>query len=279
MLEVIDLEVESYQESAIRMSLFIDSSGKSQSDIARITGLAPATLSRIAKGKQVMGKNVIDTIVKHFDVNAQWLETGEGEMGSAKERAPHHLSWKADTLNEASPVDLVDETEVSYNSKGIEFRELENGMVLMTITLVPEFAYASYPHGWRDPEYLVELPKYSIVLPRREQGFFRAFEVRGDSMDDGTKYSISHGDVAIGRRIEPDLWNQKLYNNGGTDFIIVTHDGVICKRIIGHDIPQGVITCASRNPNKTEFPNFPIRLSEVYELYKIRKVDRDWNHR
>lgn len=181
--------------------------------------------------------------------------------------------------DEATPIKFIDETDVAISKNGMEFRDLDNGMVLMTMTLVPEFAYASYPHGWRDPEYLVELPKYSIVLPKREQGFFRAFEVRGDSMDDGSKYSISHGDVAVGRLIDSDLWDQKLYTNGGTDYIIVTHDGVICKRITGHDIKEGIINCASRNPNKSEFPNFPIRLSEIYELYKIRKIDRDWNHR
>ncbi|UHG92532.1 S24 family peptidase [Spirosoma oryzicola] len=161
----------------------------------------------------------------------------------------------------------------------MEFRDLDNGMVLMTIPLVDEFAYASYPHGWKDPEYLVELPKYSIVLPKRERGVFRAFEVRGDSMNDGTVYSICYGDVAIGRMIEPDYWDVKLYNNGGTDYIIVTHDGVVIKRITKHDTKEGIITCSSINPDKVEYPDYDVRLTEVYELYKIRKVDRDWSRR
>ncbi len=180
---------------------------------------------------------------------------------------------------EAIPLNFVDETEVDLNSSGMEFRDLSNGMVLMTMPLVDEFAYASYPSGWRDKEFVVELPRYSIVLPKRESGFYRAFEVRGDSMDDGSINSICFGDIAVGRLVDSEFWNHRLFTNGGTDYIIVTTDGIIVKRIIRHDIKDGVITCSSINPNKKEFPDFDIQLANVYELYKIRKVDRDWNRR
>ncbi|MCK8490731.1 S24 family peptidase [Spirosoma sp. RP8] len=180
---------------------------------------------------------------------------------------------------DAIMIDLVDETESTKNQAGNEFWDLDNGMVLMTMPLVPEYAYASYPHGWKDPEYITELPKYNIVLPKNEKGTFRAFEVRGDSMDDNSRNAICHGDVAIGRFVDPVLWRDKLYLNGGTDFVIVTHDGLIIKRIIQHDTKAGIITCASVNPDKSEYPDFQVKLSEVYELYFIRKIDRDWNRK
>ncbi|GAB3882843.1 S24 family peptidase [Spirosoma agri] len=181
--------------------------------------------------------------------------------------------------NEAIPVDLVDETEITKNQSDNEYRDLDNGMVLMSMPLVPEYAYASYARGWKDPEYVVELPRYNIVLPKNEKGRFRAFEVWGDSMDDRSRDAICHGDIAIGRFVEPDLWRHKLFINGGTDYVIVTHDGLIIKRVIKHDIQEGIITCASVNPDKNEYPDFQVSLSEVYELYYIRKIDRDWNRR
>lgn len=240
------------------------------------------SVSKMLSGKLTLTDKTLAKMAKALDVPFEIVKYGD-------ESALNGFIYAADVPTrgtellkkhyEANPIGLIDETEVDTSKSGMEFRDLDNGMVLMTMTLVPDYAYASYPHGWRDPEYLIELPKYSIVLPMREQGLFRAFEVRGDSMDDGTKYSISHGDVAVGRWIDPDLWTMKLYNNGGTDFVIVTHDGIICKRVVGQDTKEGTITCASRNPNKTEFPNFQVRLSEVYELYKIRKIDRDWNQR
>lgn len=250
-----------------KLQRLIDSSPWDMGQFAVKARMSRSTLYNILSSGEVKKDKYLASFVEVLNIDPS--EIVIGEFNSKKIAIPI----------EASPIGLVDETDVLISKSGMEFRELDNGMVLMTMALVPEFAYASYPHGWRDPEYLVELPKYSIVLPRREQGLFRAFEVRGDSMDDGTKYSISHGDVAVGRLIDTDLWDQKLYINGGTDYIIVTHDGVICKRIVGHDTKEGIINCASRNTNKSEFPDFTIRLTEVYELYKIRKIDRDWNHR
>ncbi|MCK8493559.1 LexA family transcriptional regulator [Spirosoma sp. RP8] len=180
---------------------------------------------------------------------------------------------------DAVGLDLLDETESTKNQAGNEFWDLSNGMVLMSMPLVPEYAYASYPRGWKDHEYIIDLPKYNIVLPKSEKGRFRAFEVRGESMDDGSRDAICHKDVAIGRFVEPDLWRHKLYTNGGTDYVVVTHDGLIIKRIVKHNVHEGIITCASINPDKDEYPDFDVRLSEVYELYFIRKIDRDWNRR
>lgn len=248
------------QEISIAKSLTI-------SKLEQMLGFSNGGLRKAIVRQSDLKNETIERIVETFpDLNEEYIRTGRGQLVSPKNE-------------DAIPLAFIDETEVTMSKSGMEFRDLDNGMVLMTMTLVPETAYASYPHGWRDPEYLVELPKYSIVLPKREPGIFRAFEVRGDSMDDGTKYSISHGDVAIGKLVDFSLWDQKLYSNGGTDYVIVTHDGIIVKRIVDQDIQEGVITCASRNPNKTEFPNFTIRLTEVYELYRIRKIDRDWNYR
>lgn len=238
-----------------------------KSELARRIGSPQSHISKVLNGKEGIGKHLSEQIVKQLRLNPVWWETGEGTI------------FLRPTGDEAVKINMLDETDVTVSSTGMEFRDLDNGMVLMTMPLVDEFAYASYPHGWKDPEYVIELPKYSIVLPTRERGFYRAFEVRGESMYDGSINSICFGDVAVGRLIEPDYWDQKLYINGGTDYIIVTHDGIIIKRITRHDTKEGIITCSSINPDKKEYPDFDVRLSEVYELYKIRKVDRDWNSR
>lgn len=232
--------------------------------------IAEQSVSKMLSGTRTLTDKTLAKMAKALDLPFEVLKYGEGLDG--------HLQPKPKVI-EAMPINFLDETDVTVSSTGMEFRDLDNGSVLMTMPLVDEFAYASYPHGWKDREYVIELPKYSIVLPKRERGFYRAFEVRGDSMNDGTINSICSGDVAVGRFIEPDYWNQKLHFNGGTDYVIVTHEGVVIKRITSHDVKEGLITCSSINPDKNEFPNFEMRLTEVYELYKIRKVDRDWNRR
>src|SRR5260221_2946580 len=48
------------------------------------------------------------------------------------------------------------------------------------IELVPHKAAAGYLHGYAEPEYVKELPKFR--LPVLSQGNYRAFEISGDSM-------------------------------------------------------------------------------------------------
>ena len=48
------------------------------------------------------------------------------------------------------------------------------------IELVPLKASAGYLNGYADPEYVGKLPKF--YLPMFNQGTYRAFEIKGDSM-------------------------------------------------------------------------------------------------
>ncbi|WP_234733440.1 DUF2158 domain-containing protein [Tellurirhabdus bombi] len=69
-----------YPETAQRINQFIATTGKSQAEIARMAKLNAATISRISKGDQVLGKHVIAALSSAFPVNPAWLEEGEGNM-------------------------------------------------------------------------------------------------------------------------------------------------------------------------------------------------------
>lgn len=88
------------------------------------------------------------------------------------------------------------------------------------IELVPVKASAGYLNGYADPEYISELPRFS--LPMFNQGSYRAFELKGDSM-----LPLQSGTVIIGEFIE-DWFNLKP----GLTYIIVSKtEGVVYKRI------------------------------------------------
>src|SRR5690606_38332737 len=63
------------------------------------------------------------------------------------------------------------------------------------IELVPIKASAGYLNGYADPEYIAELPKFS--LPMFRQGTYRAFEIKGDSM-----LPLQSGSVVIAEYVE-----------------------------------------------------------------------------
>ncbi len=88
------------------------------------------------------------------------------------------------------------------------------------IEMVPVKASAGYLNGYADPEYVAELPKFS--LPMFKQGTYRAFEIKGDSM-----LPMPSGSVVIGEYVE----NWHDIKPGQTYVVVSKDDGVVYKRI------------------------------------------------
>ncbi|WP_262249506.1 LexA family transcriptional regulator [Parapedobacter soli] len=88
------------------------------------------------------------------------------------------------------------------------------------IELVPVKASAGYLNGYADPEYIAELPRFS--LPMFRQGTYRAFEIKGDSM-----LPLQPGSVVIAEYVED--WSS--IKPGQTYVVISKDEGIVYKRI------------------------------------------------
>ncbi|WP_124583927.1 helix-turn-helix transcriptional regulator [Pedobacter sp. KBW06] len=204
-----------------------------------------------------MGQKLED----HLGVSRKWYEEGEGEMLLE--------SAAAQKANSTSIGEIHYPLEVGDSP----FIDLGEGKYIMVVPLVNEYAYAGYLPGYRDPEYLEELPKHTIIVDKHHKGQYRAFEIVGDSMDDNTKESISDGSIATGREIQQHLWTSKFHTHRFKDYIIVhKKHGIIAKRITHHDTDTGVITCHSLNPDKDRYPDFDIHLDDVRQMFNIVNV-------
>ena len=64
--------------------------------------------------------------------------------------------------------------------------------------LISQYAYGGYMSGFADDSFMEAQPLY-IASKKYSGGNYVAFEVRGDSMDDGTWRSIRSADVVLGR--------------------------------------------------------------------------------
>lgn len=124
-----------------------------------------STTSGWVSGKRGIGKSVLDKILSKIpDVNPTWLLTGEGEMLKTTNNTPQY--------NEATPI----QQDVVY------------------IPLVNQFAYAGYLDGYTDTSYMEQLPKIPFIVDKEGHGNYIAFEVKGDSMNNGTEESYLEGD-------------------------------------------------------------------------------------
>lgn len=179
----------------------------------------------------------IELISKAFpELNTDWLVRGIGEMLNNANPTPKY--------NEAIPI----QQDVVY------------------IPLVNQFAYAGYLDGYSDCTYLEQLPKIPFIVDHEGHGNYIAFEVKGDSMNNGTEESYLEGDRLYCREIQPHLWATSKLHLRKWDFVIVHEDGIVVKRIIDHDVENHTITIHSLNDM---YPDRIIDLCDVRQIFNV----------
>lgn len=124
--------------------------------------------------------------------------------------------------------------------------------------------------GYLDCLETQTMPKLDTMLISKEfeKGDYLIIEIKGDSMNDGSPRSILDGDKLLCKELSRDHWTNKLHFNQYI-FVIVSHDGIVCKQITGHNTASGEITCHSWNPL---YKDYVLNLENVYKLFYVKKI-------
>jgi len=123
------------------------------------------------------------------------------------------------------------------------------------ITLVSKKASAGYLRGLEDPQFIEELPSFSLPFDKVDQGSFRAFEIEGDSM-----LPIPSGSYIIAR-FEDD-W--RAIRDDDPYIVVSQNDGLSYKRV-ELDMRKELISLHSDNKG---YDSYSLPLFEVRELWK-----------
>lgn len=144
-------------------------------------------------------------------------------------------------------------------------------VLLLNVPLVQEYAYAGYMSGYSDETYLNDLPTIPFIADKQYKGTYMAFQVRGDSMDDGSYNSYLQGDIVLCREVNQSLWKNRLHINKW-DFVIVHRtEGILLKKITYHDPESGMIRVHSLN---ALYEDMELNLTDVAQLFNVVKVER-----
>lgn len=226
-----------------RLKQFITYKGISVRSFERDCGLSYGYVNNMRVSIQ---PDKITSIASQFpELNTGWLLTGEGEM-------------------------LRDPENSTPLIKTTEAQVMEQTMI-MNVPLVNQYAYAGYLSGYQDASYLSQLPTLPFIVDHEAQGNYVAFEVKGDSMNDGTEESYIEGDRLLCREIPQHLWCHTKLHIRKWDFIIVHSDGILVKRIIDHDVENHTITIHSLNPL---YQDRIIDLCDVRQIFNVVELQR-----
>ncbi|MDP3469814.1 MAG: hypothetical protein Q8S11_15845, partial [Daejeonella sp.] len=188
-----------------------------------------------------------------------------------------HLARVPNPRIEAIPVHLASEPDLVYDQK---FTDLGDGTISMRIPVIRQRAYAGYLRGYEDPEYYEDAPTMTIDVYKEHKGNYLAFEVVGDSMTTfdpkEARQSIYDGYFVVGREVQRQHWKYKLHTHYVDSWIIIHQtEGILIKKIINHDVENGIITIHSLNPDKDLYPDQDLQLEEVQQIFNIvQKIDK-----
>lgn len=149
-----------------------------------------------------------------------------------------------------SPKPKSDAANLRVLSITVDHEDKEN------IEFVNVKASAGYLNGYADVEYVAELPKFS--LPMFNQGTYRAFEIKGDSM-----LPLPSGSVIIAEYVEN--WNDLKLNE--TAVIISKNEGIVYKRIASKFRSDKGIKLASDN---AIYEPYVIPAEDIIEIWRAK---------
>ena len=224
-----------------RMFYLIEKEGLNPNQFYTISGLGNEYLNNVGESFR---KPTIEKIKKSFPHwNMDWILYEKGEPIS-------NISKENIEILEAIPL---------------------NQNYIINVPLVNQYAQAGYLCGFQDAAYIATLPTIPFIIDHEAKGNYVAFEVRGDSMNDGTEESYLEGDRLLCREIAPYLWAESKLHIRKWDFVIVHEDGILVKRIIDHNVENHTITIHSLNDM---YPDRVIDLAEVRQIFNVIELQR-----
>lgn len=224
-----------------RIQKIMDNEGLNKNSFSKAIGISNnVTITRIINEKRSPSRSTCEKIVSAFPkYSLTWILTGEGNMLT-----------DITSIDEASPIDEP---------------------IVLSVPLVSQYAQAGYLCGYADAAYLATLPTIPYIVDHEALGHYVAFEVKGDSMNDGTEDAILEGDRLLCREIQPHLWVDSKLHIRKWDFVIVHTEGILVKRIIDHNVNNHTITIHSLNPL---YPDKVINLADVKQIFNVIELQR-----
>jgi DNA-binding XRE family transcriptional regulator len=211
------------------------------------------------KEKRKMLKMTQDDLAKELGVDRRTVINYEkGEI------IPESKVKLLDMVFKSKSETMVREPEAVYVKNWTE-------MQVMHVPLVSYYAQAGYLSGFGDPDYLDSLPKIPFSADVEHKGDYLCFEVRGDSMDDGSSASILERDILLCRNVRKEYWRSKLHINKWRFVIVHRTEGILVKEIIKHDVASGVITIHSLNDM---YDDQELHLKDVSQIFNIVEIRR-----
>lgn len=170
------------------------------------------------------------------------------------------------TIAKATGIDVSELIGSNISISTTNEAEPDTEITTKCVPFVNQYAYAGYLAGYQDQEYIDQLPIIPFDSEDDPNSRYMAFEMKGNSMDDGSRYSYIDGDKLFCQEIPSRMWDTSKLHTMNWNFVIVYKEGIIVRKIIDHDIQNRTIIAHPLSP----FINDEvIKLVDVYQIFHV----------
>ena len=251
----------------------IEAAGLTNKTFAEAARLKATTLSNYLNNVSRPNFEILISFTKILGVSADYL------LGIATQSAtgPSKAAGKA---SEGTAVDKISPQQLTASkAKGTTYERATpttDLRVLVTtvdsaghdnIALVSTRVAAGYARGGSvEPEFIKDLPTFSLPSAVYRNGSFRAFQVSGDSMQP----TLHDGDWVICRYV--DNWVRDIQDMAV--HVVVTHDIPVVKRLLNQLNERGQLTLQS---DSVAYPTQFLYGEEVREVWvAVARLSREF---
>jgi len=214
--------------------------GRTQDDVAAALNLKRSTLSGYENGVAQPGIDILVSFSGYFNMSIDTLL--KIDMTSLSESQLGELERGYDAYIKGSNLRVLTTTVDSGNRENIE--------------LVTEKAKAGYTTGYADPEYIGELPVFTLPF-LSDKRKYRTFQLKGDSM-----LPIPDRSWVTGEFLQD--WMNIV---SGKAYIVFTlNDGIVFKILENNIRKDGKLVLFSLNPL---YEPYEVHINEVKEIWKF----------
>jgi transcriptional regulator with XRE-family HTH domain len=214
--------------------------GRTQDDVAVALNLKRSTLSGYENGVAQPGIDVLVSFSGYFNMSIDTLL--KIDMTRLSESQLGELERGYDAYVKGSNLRVLTTTVNSENRENIE--------------LVAEKAKAGYTTGYADPEYIGELPVFSLPF-LSDKRKYRTFQLKGDSM-----LPIPDGSWVTGEFLQD--WRNII--TGKAYIVFTLNDGIVFKIVENNIQNDGKLVLFSLNPL---YEPYEVQINEVKEIWKF----------
>jgi transcriptional regulator with XRE-family HTH domain len=214
--------------------------GRTQDDVAVALNFKRSTLSGYENGVAHPGIEALISFSGYFNISIDNIL--KMDISGLTESQLGELERGYDAYIRGSNLRVLATTVDKSNRENIE--------------LVPEKAKAGYTTGYADPEFIGELPVFTLPF-LSDKKKYRTFQLKGDSM-----LPIPDGSWVTGEFLQD--WMQII---SGKAYVVFTMDDGIVFKIVENNIKtDGKLVLYSLNPI---YEPYEVHINEVKEIWRF----------